>query len=435
MTAAAEPISDEPERTVISRCARILLVVASAAGAASNFGILALSPSVLGVAGNLEFLVFWSILFGIFGVQSGLQNEATRAATNPSPRGARVMTAGAVWGALFAAAVGLSGIWWGPHLLPDAYWYAVPVLAVTAFLYPLYITQVATLGGSRRWEWYSSELLVESALRVLLVAAAALLGWGLGGFIVGSAAAVATVGVILAVGRTPRRLVGRRADVGLRTLLGHGALAMTSTAFTALLVTGYSVLVKVTNPLDSLGLPPHDAAALMGACMLAVSLTRAPIMMPLTAFVSVVISAFTGHRGTVSEAVRKPFVLLAIVGLAGAAAAWPIGPWVLRMLNPEYVLPGWYFAALTASSVLLAWLTILGALALATNHHVLYVVGWGTASVVAIACLLAPLSLTVSTSLSIFAGPGAGTLVLFLGLSRRSDPSAGAEEDERTSPV
>lgn len=408
------------EQSGVSRRGRLLLLAASIGGALSNFGILALSPSVLGVQANLEFLVFWSLLFGMFGVQSGIQNETTRATTAPSPTGARAITAGLIWGAVSAVVLAVTSPLWGPHLLPHSVVLAVPVLVVTAFLYPLYVTQIGTLGGARRWEWYGGTLLIEVALRVALVAAAAALGWGLGGFEAGSAAAVLALAVVLLVGAAPRATLGRRTDVPLPTLLGQGALAMTSTAFTALLITGYSVLVKLTNPLDSLGLPPHEAAALMGACMLAVSLTRAPIMMPLTAFVGVVISAFTGHRGTVREAVQRPFAILAAIGLAGAAAAWPIGPWVLRLLEPEYDLPGWYFAALTASSVLLAWLTILGALALATRHHWLYVLGWGAASIVAIACLLAPLPLLVTTALSVSVGPATGCAVLFAGLSRPS---------------
>lgn len=192
---------------------------------------------------------------------------------------------------------------------------------------------------------------------------------------------------------------------------------MVSTACTALLITAYPALVQLTTSPARLGLSAVDTATVMGACLLAISLTRAPIMMPLTAFVGVAISAFTGHTGSVASAVRRPFALLGAVGLLGAVAAWPIGPWFLRAFKPEYDLPGWYFAALTASSVLMAWLTILGALALATNRHVLYIAGWAAASAVAIACLCLPLPLTTTTVLSVSAGPLVGCALLLIALS------------------
>lgn len=396
-----------------------LLLLASVGGALSNFGILFVVARSLDVHRNEEFLVFWSLLFGLFGVLSGTQNEATRATSHPSPTGARAAYAGVTWGLAGMVLVGVSSIWWAPALLPYSGATVAVVLALTALLYPVYITVVGALGGARRWDWYGGTLLVEVGLRVLLVLAAAAAGIGLAGFEIGSAAAVLTLFLVVLVGRAPRRALGARTDVPYGRLLRNGALAMSSTAFTALLVTGYPVLLKITNPTDSLGLPPAEAAAVTGACILAVSLTRAPIMMPLTAFVGVAISAFTSHTGSAWSAVRKPFLLLAAVGLVGAAAAWPIGPWFLRLFKPEYDLPGWYFAALTASSVLLAWLTILGALALATNRHALYSMGWVAALAVAVACLLLPGSLLTVSALSLALGPAAGCIVFLVVLRRR----------------
>lgn len=397
-----------------------LLLLSSIGGAVSNFGILFVVARNLDVARNEEFLVFWSLLFGLFGVLSGIQNEATRATSAPSRRGSHVIAAGISWGLLAMLVVALSAPIWSPHLLPRSGAPAAVTLALTALLYPVYVSVIGGLGGSRRWDWYGGSLLIEVGLRVLLVIGVAMTTADLVGFEVASAAAVVTVVIILVVSSPSRRAWGSRTDVGYTRLLRNGALAMSSTAFTALLVTGYPVLLKATNPTGSLGLPHDEAAAITGACILAISLTRAPIMMPLTAFVGVAISAFTQHTGTVWSAVRRPFILLAAVGLAGAAAAWPIGPWFLQLFKHEYSLPGWYFTALVASSVLLAWLTILGALALATNRHATYSAGWGVALIVAAGTLLLPGSLLEVTAMSLALGPAAGCLVFFLALGRRT---------------
>lgn len=421
LEAAAEATSESPEegRPGIRPSGRRLLLLSSVGAAISNLGIILLVAQVLDVEDNKEFLVFWALLFGLFGVQSGIQNETTRATTRPSPAGARILSGALLWGAVFALVIGATSPLWASHMLPRSAGSAILVLVITSFLYPIYVTMLGALGGRGHWEWFGSTLLVEVGVRVALVFLAAGIGASLGGFEAASAAAVLTLGAILLIGRVPRRALLSRADVPLPRLLRHQALAMLSTACTAVLINGYPALVSVTNPQGSLGLPPEQSAALMGACMLAVSFTRAPIMMPLTVFVGVAISAFVGHRGSIWSAVRKPFLLLLAVGLFGGAAAWPIGPWFMRLVKPEYDLPGWYFAALTTSSVLMAWLMILGAIALATNRHLLYVIGWGTASAVGAMCLLLPLHLTVTTTLSVSVGPAAGILILFAALQRR----------------
>lgn len=395
---------------------KVLLLFGSAAGAVSNFAILFVVARQLDVQGNEEFLVFWSLLFGLFGVLSGIQNETTRATSCPTPVGARAFTAGVTWGLISMLLVSISSTWWATALLPASGAASAIILAVTALLYPVYITVVGALGGFRRWDWYGGAVLVEVGMRMLFVLGAIALGGGLVGVEVGSSAAVLALGIVLVAGNVPRRAIVARTDVSYGRLLINGALAMTSTTFTALLVTGFPVLLKITNPADSMSIPTAEAAALTGACILAISLTRAPIMMPLTAFVGVAISAFTSHSGSAWSAVRRPFLILAGVGFVGAIASWPIGPWVLRLFKDEYELPGWYFAALTASSVLLGWLTILGALAVATKRHVLYSIGWGLSLGVAFLCLLLPGSLLQVSALSLALGPAMGCAVFLTNL-------------------
>lgn len=400
----------------IDRKPRILLLMASIGGALSNFGILFLAARVLDVKENTEFLVFWSLMFGLFGVQSGIQNEATRATSDARAGGSNVFCSALILSTAFSALIAVTSPFWADYLLPSSPRLGTTVLVIIACLYPLYVTMTGALAGARHWMTYGSTLLTEVGLRVILVGIAAGFGYGLAGLEIGSAAAVFTLLVMLLVSRSARRTLVARSDVPLGRSVRNAVLAVSSTSCTALLITGYSALVQLTNPPSSMNMDPSSAITLTGACMLAVSLTRAPIMIPLTAFVAVAISAFTGHSGSAWDAVRKPFAVLAVVGLLGAAAAWPIGPWALRLFRPEYDLPGWYFAALTASSVLLAWLTILGALALATGHHFLYFAGWGVASGVAVVCLVLPIHLLASTAISVSLGPALGCAVFAIAL-------------------
>lgn len=429
----ALPPSD-PGRS--ARAGRLLIAIAAGGEAVSNLVIMWAAAKILSVPENTAFLVFWSALFGLISTQIGLQNEIIRTTGARGGRGTRVAVIAALWSLTFLL-LPLATAWlWAPRVLAGSSWIGVLTLVLAAACYPVFETVAGGLGGAKRWTWYGALLLTHVTLRMGLVLLVALLGAGLDGFEIAAAGAVAAVLLVLLIGRAPRRSLAARGDVGTGRLLRNSALAMFSTGCTALIHTAYPVLLHLTNPPHTLGLPALEATALTGACILAIQLTRAPIMMPLIAFQGVAISAFTEHRGSVGAAVRRPFLLLGAVGLLGAIAAWPIGPWVLRLFKPEYVLPGWYVSALTAASVLMACLTILGALALATNRHVLYVAGWLTASAVAIGCLLLPGSLLLVTTLSLVVGPATGAAVILLGLRRdgAADAADGSGAAQRGEP-
>ena len=54
--------------------------VSSVLAAGSGYAIFLVSARVLPVDQNADFLAFWGVLFGLFGVLTGLMHEATRAA-------------------------------------------------------------------------------------------------------------------------------------------------------------------------------------------------------------------------------------------------------------------------------------------------------------------------------------------------------------------
>ncbi|MDQ0735508.1 hypothetical protein [Arthrobacter agilis] len=200
---------------------------------------------------------------------------------------------------------------------------------------------------------------------------------------------------------------------------------MLSAAATAALVTGFPILLRLTTPLEQYA----GAAPLL----LAISLTRAPIMIPLQAFQSVLISRFVGVTGTaLLRALVRPAAGLLALGCVGAGAAGLLGPWIMLIFGPAYVLAPLTMAALTFAGCLMAVLTLTGTACLARGAHSAYSMGWLIATASTFLMLLLPGSLESRVVLSLLSGPVVGALVhiaALLTLVRGRKTGSPVEED------
>jgi hypothetical protein len=107
-------------------------------------------------------------------------------------------------------------------------------------------------------------------------------------------------------------------------------------------------------------------------------------------------------------ATRTPAALLAGATVVGAVAAVPVGPAVLRVINPEYDVAGPLFGLLVLAAGLVGSLTLTGAASIALDHHTVYVVGYVVATSVSTLLLLLPLSLDARVVVALLVGPVAG---------------------------
>lgn len=391
----------------------LLVAIAAALGALSNFVCLFLARRALpDVAHYDEFLVFWSLLFGLFGVLSGVQNETTRAIAAVDQ--GREPGTRAVWPALLTGAglAVLTALLWPVlgRVLPTSAGTGGLVMVVAGVAYVLYVTMTGAVGGRGLWGEYAALLSSETVLRMVLMGVLALVGTSLGGL--EWAVLLATVGWLVALLLPrPRAAFLGRADGTLPVALRRTLLAVFSTSCTAILVTAYPAIMKGTGSAGD--------AALSAALILAVSLCRAPIMMPLTSFQGVAIKAFLAHRERPLAAVAKPAAILFGLGAVGAAGAWLVGPPFVRIVFGVADVPGWVYAALTFSSAFLALLTLLGALALAVDRHGLYALGWLLASAVTIGVLVVVPDPTLRVVASLFLGPALGCVPFLVGLRVR----------------
>ena len=397
-----------PELTISGRGASGVGVAAVVAAAAS-YGVLVVVARTVGVAENSTFLVFWSLLFLLFGALLGVYTETTRAVRAASlggdagAGGARVLWSALLVG-LVAGAVLVASAWaWAPHLLGDDALALTAVLAAAVLLFTGHSALGGALSGRHEWGLYAGLVSGEALVRLAAVGAVAALGGRLLGLETAVVAGSLVWLVLLVVSPRSRTAARARADVPLRRLLGNTGHAILAAAASAALVVGFPVLLRATS----------DAGEWTTAAplVLAISLTRAPLLIPLTAYQGVAVTYFLVNRRRGFAPALRLAGGITLVGVAGSVLAAFVGPFLLALLfGPAYRLAGGTLAGLTIAATVLALLTLSGSAVLALGLHAQYSRGWLLATAVAVALLLLPLSLSDRAVVSLVVGPVAGLL-------------------------
>lgn len=416
-------MSPSPDEPVIGRSGIASVAFASVVAAAAGYVVLVVVARHISPEANADFLVFWSLFFGGYGVLGGLQQEATRAVgaaalapgSGVTRQGARVLPWSLLIGggtAVLAAAV---APWWFPTLLAGQPVRVAVVLCVSIVALAGHVTLVGMLAGLRRWT--TSALLTggESALRLILVVVATAVGADL----VGTETAVAASAVfwlgLLLVSRPARGAVGVRSEDRPARFTARALQAMVAAVGSAALVVGYPTLLR----LSASGSEWASAAPLV----LAISLTRAPLLMPLNAYQGVAINYFLDPRRKRGAALGRIVLAITAVGIVGATAAGVVGPWLMAaFFGAGYHVSGGLLAVLTLAAVALAVLTMTGACVLAVGQHRAYALGWILATAASAAVLFVGLPLNARAVLSLATGPVVGAIVHVVAL--RSAPGA-----------
>ena len=393
------------------------LTLATLFAAASGYLVMLIAGRTLGPVDYPLFATYWGAFFALSGIANGLMQETTRAVRTTASSGAvdrrvRLLPAGLLLGLVLAAVVVASAPAWPAVGLPTYSGAGVAIMAFGILGFTLQAATAGALSGTERWGTYAVLLTVDAALRLVVAGAGWLLGDSGLGFAVATVAGTLTWAVLLLVSAGTRRALASAVDVGRRRFWRNTAAAMIASAGTSVLVTGFPLFITATAR-------ETDPVALVGAVILAVTLTRAPLLVPLTSFQSAIIVFFVQRRTQGARALAGPVGLVAAVGLVGAGAAWVVGPWLIRTLfGAEFQLPGGVLAALTAASVGTAALMVTGNAALAYGHHLLYNTGWWVAVLGSVVTLqFGPGALDVRAAVALLVGPGIGVAVHVLGLS------------------
>lgn len=395
--------------------ATVAVLAASVVSGLAGYVVLVVVARHLTPAQNAEFLVFWGALFGVFGILIGVATETTRAVHGASqqvrPTGARLLPEVALLSGGTAAVLAISGLVWAPRLLGGQWPQLLAALVAGTLLFASHCFVAGSAAGRGDWRAYSLLVGAESTLRLVLVVAAVLAGALVGGL---AWVVALACGAWVLVGLLPPARVGRvgavTGDVTRAGLRRRLVAACTASGASSLLLVGFPVLLRLTTS--------DRVFAGAAPLILAVSLSRAPLLVPLNAYQNVIVTRVASHG---VAALRSTMALLVAATLVGAALAVPLGPPVLRLINPVYDVSGDVFGLLVLGAGLVGVLTVTGAASIALDHHAVYVLGYVVATAVATAVLLLPLGLETGVVVSLLVGPLAGIgLHLAFGARRAS---------------
>ena len=371
--------------------------------------VLYLAARALNPAGFSVFGVFWGAFGLVTGATNGLLQEATRevrsaryAVLSPGPQSHPLRVA-AVIGVVAAAVIAGSSPLWSSRVFVEAPLLSVSLLSVGLAGFCMHATLLGMLAGAGRWTQYGSLMVTDAAMRVAVAAATFAIGWGLVGFLWATVCGAVAWLIMLAVSPSTRAAARLVAYGDVRNFLRGAAHAIAAAGASAILVMGFPVLLKATS---------GNLGATGGVVILAVTLTRAPLLVPLTAMQGNLIAHFVDQRHDRMHALAGPAAVVAGLGVVGVVAAGAAGPWLLRVgFGPGYRADGALLAWLTAAAVAIAMLTLTGAAAVAAALHRAYSLGWIGATVASTLLLLLPLGLQTRTVIALLCGPLVGIVV------------------------
>jgi len=389
------------------------LSLATIFAAASGFVVMWIASWALDAEhGYNSFLAYWGLFFACTGLIDGITQETTRAVAasrETDVRGsANPWKLGAAIGAALAAAVLLVGFFTMGRIVPTHPGTATGLLAFGLLSYSFQAVLSGILSGSGLWNRYAALVALDSGVRLVLAVVVWALGGGLVEFLAITVIGALSWAVVLAL--APVRV---QLDVDRGAFVRRVGSAMVASGASAALITGFPTAA-------SAAFPAATAGAAVAAINNAVMLTRAPVLVPLQRFQSALVVRFVERRGTVYRALAAPVGVIMGVGLVGFAAAWLIGPWILRVAyKPELFVDGLTLGLLTFASAFMGMLMITGVAVLALERHAFYVAGWLAATATAFAVLfLAPWGVAATVVVALFAGPIVGALVHLAGLVR-----------------
>ena len=392
------------------------LSLATVFAAASGFVVMWIASWALDAeSGYNYFLAFWGLFFAATGLIDGITQETTRAVAasrETEVRGsANPWKLGAAVGAAVAAVVLIAGIFAMGRIVPTHPGTATGLLAFGLLSYAFQAVLSGILSGSGLWNRYAALVALDSGVRLVLAVVVWALGGGLVEFLAITVIGALSWAVILAL--APVRV---HLDVDKRVFMRRVGSAMVASGASAALITGFPTAASAAFPAAAAGTAGATVAAINNAVML----TRAPVLVPLQRFQSALVVRFVERRGTVYKALAAPVGAIMGVGLVGFAAAWLIGPWILRVAyKPELFVDGLTLGLLTFASAFMGMLMITGVAVLALERHAFYVAGWLAATATAFAVLfLAPWGVATTVVVALFAGPIVGALVHLAGLVR-----------------
>jgi O-antigen/teichoic acid export membrane protein len=395
---------------------------ATVLSALCGYAVLYLAARDLEPAGFSVFAVFWGAFGLLAGSANGLLQESTREVrqarqlSEAPPAGPRIhpMWVAVLVGVFAAVAVVGTAPLWSGHVFVEARWLSVGLLSVGIAGFCMHATLLGVLAGVNGWSQYGSLIVGDAVGRVTVATATFLVGWGLVGYLWATVAGSIAWFVLLLASPTTRSAARLLTPGTTATFLRGASHSIAAAGASAILIMGFPVLLKATSA---------DLGAAGGVVILAVTLTRAPLLVPLTAMQGNLIAHFVDQRDRRLRSLIAPVAALAVLGAAAVLVAGLFGPWLLRTaFGPDYLAGGALLAWFTTAAVAIALLTLTGAATVAAALHRAYAVGWIGATLASTLLLLLPWELETRTIVALLCGPMVGIAVHVVALARVPAP-------------
>lgn len=398
-------------RTVVPAVA-----LATAFSAASGYIILLMAARVLGAARYDGFAVYWAAFFALTTIVNGIAFEVTRALRTPTqpdgsafPASTWPAAVGALIGASISLAMLVTAAWWAPVVAASGGTSAITLIIAGALLSTLQAVMIGALSGTTSWTLYAALLGGDALIRLLVAIAVIGAGASQGGLYLATVSGSVMWLILLAISTRSRWAFRLRIGCPQRVFLGRCLGVMVASTAMAILLVGFPILLKWAF---------HDQpSALVGTLILAVTLTRAPLLLPLTFFNTAILVYFIDRLARGRRALVLPLGILTLLTTVLAWAAAYLGPPLIALMGDGFLIEGGTIAALVLGAGATAGLFLTGPAVLARDRHTIYAIGWWTSVVVAVgvlACL--PIAPGPRTATALVLGPLVGMLCHLIGV-------------------
>lgn len=391
------------------------ILVATAIAGVFGYGIQLLAPRMLtDESAYIAFTVFWSTLYFGIAAMSGIQQEIARAAApvvdEPPSATLRNFTLAAAGTVTLAA--GALAYFFGDQILPGDRLQLAVLLAIGFVGFLANTVLGGVLYGMSKWRPVAELIVIDGGIRAILV---------ISGFAAQVPLSVLALGVVFPFGaafgvvwvRFRGEVVGHyRLDVSFRRLTTHVIGTVGAATATGVMITGLPMLIGLTSA--------GEPEAAVGSLILAITLTRAPIVIPVIALQSFLISAvFRGGRVQPGRLLRMLSVALAGIAALAAVGAL-IGPPLIEWISiGRFEVTGWMAATIVASAGLVGAMCVTGPALIAVRGHLANVIGWAIAAALTVGALLLPFPLDARVGLALLLPPLIGLAFHSVALVRR----------------
>ncbi|MGL4305198.1 MAG: lipopolysaccharide biosynthesis protein [Mycobacteriaceae bacterium] len=393
------------------------IAVATVFSALSGYLVLFLAAKNLGPAGYVVFSVFWAAFGFATGAATGLLQEATRAVragqtSRATSAAAFPVQIGLGVGVVSCMLVAASSPLWTQRIFSVNPWLSVALLSMGLCGFCTHTSIMGSLAGVDRWKQYSTLMAVDAGFRLAVALGSVVCGWAIGGFLWATVAGSFSWLLVLIFSEKTRSTFQLKADVDVLGYLRGAMHTVSASAASAVLIMGFPVLLRITSA---------DLDAQAGVIILAVTLTRAPLLVPLTTFQGAVISYFLDRPNNKLHALLLPGAGIFTIGSLGIIAAATVGPWLFRTaFGDQYQSSPALLAGLTVGALLIAVLTLTSSATVAAAEHRWYSAGWWVATTVSLVMLFLPWAVEMRTVSALTVGPALGIVVHLWVLSRTS---------------